>query len=128
MLSNIYHRHYHYNYYLYYLQLLHHNRSYLQHLLSSLSWQVRSVETTGAADENSVIEVDFYYAQTLLCQDEETILRQALTALNTADPDTFTALKRENVEDFAVIRVPKGINTAHQLHTACSIIPHNHAS
>jgi hypothetical protein len=58
-----------------------------------------------------VIEVDFYYAQTLLSQDDETILKQAILALNTADPDTFSALKRNNVDDFVVVRVPKGINT-----------------
>mmetsp|Transcript_20511 Transcript_20511/g.19840 ORF Transcript_20511/g.19840 Transcript_20511/m.19840 type:complete len:539 (+) Transcript_20511:101-1717(+) len=72
--------------------------------------QVKSVEEKGEGDENSIIEVDFYYAQTLLCQDDETILNQAILALNTADSATFSALKRENVDDFVVVKVPKGVS------------------
>jgi hypothetical protein len=47
-----------------------------------------------------------------LCQDDETILKQAIFALNAADSTTFSALKRENVDDFVVVRVPKGRNIA----------------
>ena len=37
-----------------------------------------------------VMEVDFYYAPTLLGQSDETVLQQALTVLKTADPNSFS--------------------------------------
>jgi uncharacterized protein with NAD-binding domain and iron-sulfur cluster len=58
----------------------------------------------------SVIEVDFYYAKTLVGQDSETVLQQALTTLQTADPKTFSALRRQDVEDFAVVRIPNAVS------------------
>ena len=58
--------------------------------ITALQGPEPDVENGESKDKSLVIEVDFYYAPTLLGQSDETVLQQALTVLKTADPQSFS--------------------------------------
>lgn len=64
--------------------------------------------------QNSVLEVDFYYAQMLVGQSDETVLQRALDVLNTCQLKSSSAKSplvcRQDVEDFVVVKIPRAVS------------------
>lgn len=66
--------------------------------------------TTKAGGRGSLIEIDFYYASTLLKQSDEEVVSTALAALRRALPSAYGSLTGADVSDSAVVRAPSAVS------------------
>jgi len=58
----------------------------------------------------SVVELDFYYAKTLLAMGDEEVVRTAIAALGRAVPGVYGSLVQSDVVDSAVVRAPSAVS------------------
>jgi hypothetical protein len=62
-------------------------------------------------DGGSLIEIDFYYARTLLEMDDDMVIATAIAALRRALPSVYGSLElQRDVRDSAVVRVPRAVS------------------